>query len=165
MLARAWHCHSLQLLQGAKFTLLRPPCLPPQNLFCWLVAGIPDGTKQLATQFGLVPYSDALEEIDVSQLPGVGAAFGVDSLTVPRADSVDGHSESGKEAGDSGSEEGARLRGAGGATPAPPELVEATIKRGGSASAALQYCSACAAGRAKDAYDEQVRELHREGIC
>ncbi len=88
---------------------------------------------------GLVPYSDALEEVDVSQLPGVGAAFGVELVTMPRADSFVGsdggmaQSEPGEQS-DSGSEEGAIPRAAGGITPTPPELVEATIKKGRAAA-------------------------------
>ena len=43
-------------------------------------AGIPDGTDKLS-KLGLVPYSDALEEVDERTLPGISSTFGVTSIS------------------------------------------------------------------------------------
>ena len=43
-------------------------------------AGIPDGTHKLATKYGLVPYTDALEEVDAGDLPALAPAFGASPL-------------------------------------------------------------------------------------
>lgn len=48
------------------------------------MAGIPDGLSEVAARHGLVPYSDAVEEIDASELPGVATAFGVTRFTGER---------------------------------------------------------------------------------
>ena len=45
-----------------------------------MFAGIPDGTDKL-TKLGLVPYSDALEEVDERTLPGLSSTFGVASIS------------------------------------------------------------------------------------
>lgn len=37
--------------------------------------------QELADRFGLIPYSDAVEEIDASELPGVETAFGITHAT------------------------------------------------------------------------------------
>jgi hypothetical protein len=41
--------------------------------------GIPDGTEKLST-LGLVPFSDALEEVGEDQLPGISSTFGVSTI-------------------------------------------------------------------------------------
>ena len=51
-------------------------CPPPPPL----PAGIPDGTDKLS-KLGLVPYSDALEEVDERTLPGISSTFGVASIS------------------------------------------------------------------------------------
>lgn len=56
-------------------TPLRPPACPSGPT----AAGIPDSTGKLAA-LGLTPYSDALEEVDDSQVPGLSSAFGVSSI-------------------------------------------------------------------------------------
>ncbi|KAI3433730.1 hypothetical protein D9Q98_003538 [Chlorella vulgaris] len=75
------------------------------------LSGIPDGTEKL-TQLGLVPFTDALEEVGEADLPGLSATFGVKSISVPRVGSFKTASSSGELAHP------------------PPELVEATIKKG-----------------------------------
>ncbi len=44
------------------------------------LVGIPDSTEKLA-ELGLIPFSDALEQVDASEVPGLSAAFGVTSIT------------------------------------------------------------------------------------
>jgi K+/H+ antiporter YhaU regulatory subunit KhtT len=85
-------------------------------------AGIPDGTEKL-TQLGLVPFTDALEEVGEADLPGLSATFGVKSISVPRVGSFKTASSSGELAHP------------------PPELVEATIKKGGCAWLYQRVCS------------------------
>jgi hypothetical protein len=53
-------------------------CLLPPTNPC--LAGIPDGTDKLS-KLGLVPYSDALEEVDERTLPGLSSTFGVSSIS------------------------------------------------------------------------------------
>lgn len=36
--------------------------------------------EEIAATHGLVPYTDAVENVDASDIPGVGTAFGVDKI-------------------------------------------------------------------------------------
>lgn len=44
-------------------------------------SGVPDGIEELAAKHKLVPYSDALETIDTSDVPNLSAAFGTDHIS------------------------------------------------------------------------------------
>lgn len=105
---------------------------------CRRRAGIPDGTDQLVS-LGLIPYSDALEDIDETQVPGLSAAFGVGKIAVPRAGTLPKGSAAaataaaaGRKAGsDIGSDSGSEVVALGAAAGvSPPELVEATLRKG-----------------------------------
>ncbi|KAL4432402.1 hypothetical protein ABPG77_001701 [Micractinium sp. CCAP 211/92] len=80
------------------------------------LSGIPDSTEKLA-ELGLIPFSDALEQVDASEVPGLSAAFGVTSITVPKAGPLSRKDSSGSDSP---------------AAPAasPPELVEVVIRKG-----------------------------------
>lgn len=82
------------------------------------LSGIPDSTEKLA-ELGLLPYSDALEQVDASEVPGLSAAFGVSSISVPKAGPLSSKASSG-----SGSDS-PTLPAA-----TPPELVEVVIRKG-----------------------------------
>lgn len=56
--------------------LQHPLLSPPPTPF----AGIPDTTDKLA-ELGLLPFSDALEQVDASEVPGLSSAFGVSSIS------------------------------------------------------------------------------------
>ncbi|EFN59045.1 hypothetical protein CHLNCDRAFT_56692 [Chlorella variabilis] len=74
------------------------------------LSGLPDGTDKL-TELGLVPFSDALEEINETELPGLSGTFGVSTISVPKV----GHLKTVDSQGD--------------VSFSPPELVEATIRK------------------------------------
>lgn len=80
------------------------------------LSGIPDGTDKFV-QLGLVPYSDALEQVDDTQVPGLSATFGVPSISVPKVGPL---SDKGLVGRDSPTE----------SVGSAPELVEAVIKKG-----------------------------------
>lgn len=48
-------------------------------------AGVPDGLDDLALQYGLLPFSDALEQIGEEDVPGLKTGFGVEHIGVPKA--------------------------------------------------------------------------------
>ena len=78
-------------------------------------SGVPDGIEEVATNHGLLPFNEALEVLDSSELPNLSAAYGVKTLSVP---SETQPSVSGKVSED-------------GSNGLPSlELVEATIKKG-----------------------------------
>eukprot|EP00890_Picochlorum_soloecismus_P001706 jgi/Picsp_1/2536/NSC_00767-R1_sodium sulfate co-transporter len=77
-------------------------------------SGVPDGLEQLAEKHKFVPYSDAVDTLDTSDVPNLSAAFGTDTISVPRADSFP---EIGINIGSMSPRQ------------APVELVQATIKK------------------------------------
>jgi di/tricarboxylate transporter len=114
-------------------------------------SGVPDGIELLA-KHGLVPFSDALENIDSAEVPNLQAAFGVDHLSVPRpASSEDGLDDKNSLSTISGPGSGAGL-------PAL-ELVEATIKK--NATIAGQSIRASAF---RSRFNASVVAIKRSGI-
>jgi Trk K+ transport system NAD-binding subunit len=86
------------------------------------LSGVPDGTDKLS-KLGLVPFSDALEQVDM-ELPAFGGAR---SIAVPHTSPLKTKgSSNGSDA--NGKADSADQLGAGGVS--PPELVEAVIKKG-----------------------------------
>lgn len=79
-------------------------------------SGVPDSIEDVASKHGLLPFNEALETIDASDLPNLTAAYGVKTISVP---SEGEPTPSGKVSDD------------GASTGLPTlELVEATIKKG-----------------------------------
>ncbi|GAB4819177.1 hypothetical protein N2152v2_006223 [Parachlorella kessleri] len=95
------------------------------------LSGIPDGTHELATKFGLVPYTDALEELDAGDLPGLAPAFGATHLAVPRTSISSDEEEGDKLSKGSSGNQSPREAGHGSnLVPTPPELIEVTVRKG-----------------------------------
>jgi di/tricarboxylate transporter len=113
-------------------------------------SGVPDGVEALATQHGLVPYSDALENINSEEVPNLQAAFGVDRLSVPRPGSSEG---------DSIDSSDNKLPGASAAGLPALELVEATVKK--SANIAGQSIRASAF---RSRFNASVVAIKRDGV-
>jgi di/tricarboxylate transporter len=111
-------------------------------------SGVPDGIEALATKHGLVPYSDALENIDNAEVPNLQAAFGVDNLAVPRAESP-ASSEGGRKSAFAAAGPGAGKL----------ELVEVTVKK--NAKIAGQSIRASAF---RSRFNASVVAIKRDGV-
>lgn len=72
-------------------------------------SGVPDGIEEIAKKHHLIPYTDSIDILDVHDVANLSAAFGTETISVPREDSVIDIPVSPKES--------------------PLELVQATIKK------------------------------------
>lgn len=45
---------------------------------------MPDDLPQLSGKFGLVPYTDAIENVSADEIPGLAATFGLSQIAVPK---------------------------------------------------------------------------------
>lgn len=49
-------------------------------------SGVPDSLDEISQVHKLVPYTDATDVLDVTDVPNLNAAFGTDTMTVPRSE-------------------------------------------------------------------------------
>lgn len=54
-------------------------------------SGVPDSLEEISKSHKLVPYTDAIDVLDVTDVPNLTAAFGTDTISVPRTDDGSTH--------------------------------------------------------------------------
>jgi di/tricarboxylate transporter len=93
-------------------------------------SGVPDSIDEISKRHHLIPYTHAIDVLNVHDVPNLSAAFGTDTISVPRADSglMSPHHGDPKTPHTFGDSSVFDMPSPGSTSKGPLELVQATVK-------------------------------------